>query len=124
MSEENKATKVRKIRQYSKENLLKAVDAVAQGMSLIKAAKQFGVPRTTLTSYHEDRDRKGKLGPTLTFTDDEEQLMFNWIRDMRQKGLLCKSLELLEAARWMLDTYPRQGKQKDRTLCMKTGRII
>ncbi|XP_065084372.1 uncharacterized protein LOC135706654 [Ochlerotatus camptorhynchus] len=116
MSEENKATKVRKIRQYSKENLLKAVEAVGHGMSLIKAAKQFGVPRTTLTSYHEDRDRKGKMGPTLTFTDDEEQLMVNWTRDMRQKGMLCKSSELLEAARWMLDTYPRQGKHKDRTL--------
>lgn len=108
----------RKTRQYARENLFKALEAVDQGkMSLFKAAIHFGVPRSTLSSYNEDRDRKSKTGPALTFTDDEEQTMVEWTRDMFQKGLFCKSGELLETARWFLDNYPRKGKQKAKNLC-------
>ncbi|XP_021700941.1 uncharacterized protein LOC5564837 isoform X1 [Aedes aegypti] len=112
----SKKPKKRKVRQYTRESLFKAIDAVDQGMSLFKAAATFGVPRTTLSSYYEDRNRQGKTGPTLTFTDAEEQLMVEWTRDVYQKGLFCRASELLEAARCILDDCPRTGKQKARNL--------
>lgn len=103
--------------QYTRESLVEALNAVDQGkMSLYKAAIHFGVPRTTLSTYQQDRDRKGKTGPTLTFTDAEEQLMVEWTREMYQKGLFCRANDLLEAARSILDDCPRTGKQKNRNL--------
>ncbi|XP_058447454.1 uncharacterized protein LOC131427898 [Malaya genurostris] len=109
-------SKVRRIRQYSKDDLQRALQAVDEGlMSLYQAAKQYNVPRTTLTMYNENRNRKGQMGPTLTFSSEEEQIMVLWVQDMYQKGLTLRRVDLLEAAQWILETFPREKKFKDNT---------
>ncbi|XP_058819951.1 uncharacterized protein LOC131682480 [Topomyia yanbarensis] len=108
-------SKIRRIRQYSKDDLRLAIEAIDEGyVTLYQAAKKFNVPRTTLSNYNEDRDRKGQMGPTLTFTNEEEQLMVRWAKDMHHKGLTLRRSDLLEAAQWILETYPRERKPKDK----------
>ncbi|XP_053691810.1 uncharacterized protein LOC128740297 [Sabethes cyaneus] len=100
--------KERKIRQYSKEDLQQALDAIDKNnLSIYRAARQFKVPRSTLSAYKDNRNRTGRMGPSLTFTTAEEDLMVSWILDMYRKGLIIRRPDLIEAAQWILETHPR-----------------
>lgn len=103
-----------KIRQYSRRDLKLALEALdRKELTLNKAARRFNVPRSTLTKFHENRNRNMRIGPTPTFTDQEERQMVEWVEDLRYSGMAVKRSDLLEAAQWILETYPRQTKIKD-----------
>ncbi|KAL9692140.1 hypothetical protein quinque_000152 [Culex quinquefasciatus] len=101
-----------KIRQYSRRDLKLALEALdRRELTLNKAARRYSVPRSTLAKFHEDRDRNVRIGPTPTFTAQEERQMVEWVEDLRHAGMAVKRSDLLEAAQWILETYPRQTKK-------------
>ncbi|KAL1401184.1 hypothetical protein pipiens_006815 [Culex pipiens pipiens] len=101
-----------KIRQYSRRDLKLALEALdRRELTLNKAARRYNVPRSTLAKFHENRDRNVRIGPTPTFTAQEERQMVEWVEDLRHAGMAVKRSDLLEAAQWILETYPRQTKK-------------
>lgn len=110
-------TKGTKIRQYSRRDLKLALAALdRKELSLNKAARQYNVPRSTLSTFYEDRNRNTRIGPTPTFTVREERDMVEWVKDLRYSGLAVKRTDLLEAAQWILESgSPRSTKIKDNT---------
>ncbi|XP_055594018.1 uncharacterized protein LOC129745138 isoform X2 [Uranotaenia lowii] len=104
------------LRKYKHQDMLNAVAAVDQGLSLYMAAKTFKVPRSTLTGYYENRNRSSRSGHKLTFTNEEEKSLVAFVRDLRGRGMLMRRSDLAGAARWILETYPVNGVFRQNTL--------
>lgn len=69
---------------WSKKHLLAALDAVAQGSSNRRAAKDFGVPEGTIRAYLKRKTASNsvvvqKCGAISTFTKEQEAAMSEFI---------------------------------------------
>ena len=62
-------------RKYSEQSLLDGMEAVRDGMSVRKAAKNFHIPKSTLFEYEAGKHRGGKIGRPTLFTDNEENIL-------------------------------------------------
>lgn len=79
--------KRKKILQYDLDSMKKAVEAVKRGVATQTAARQFGVPKTTL-HYHVigKYELEKPIGFKTAFTTEEEQMLVKWVLDSACKG--------------------------------------
>lgn len=111
-------SKERKIRQYSRTDLRKALKALNRGeMNVFQAAKRYSVPRSTLSRYHADPSCNSRIGPQLIFTVAEEKLMVDWAQDVHRHGIVLRRTDLLEAANCILRNLPRKTKLNNNMVC-------
>ncbi|CAK1591597.1 unnamed protein product [Parnassius mnemosyne] len=64
---------------YTEEDIVKAIEAIRNGMPKKTAAKKFGVPRPTLQFRLSSQFVKPRPGPTTVLTEDEENILVEWI---------------------------------------------
>lgn len=92
--------KVRNFFSYSEEDMSKAVQAVKNGLSRKNAAKEFGVPRTTLIrKLSGQAPLRRRMGPPTELSEAEERVLVDWILAMAKKGFPVHRLNLLESVK-------------------------
>lgn len=73
---------------WTQEQLTNAVEAMKNGLSSYKAAKQFGVPRRTLRRLStDDSASKGKLGKKPVLSDPDEKELVRRIHRLADVGM-------------------------------------
>lgn len=82
---------------YTEEHLQQAIKAVQEnGSSKKKAAKQFGVPRSTLVrKLSGNVSLERKMGPSTELSKMEEEVLVKWILAMARKGFPVHKRNLL-----------------------------
>lgn len=103
---------IKKRRQYNSDNLLAAFNAVKDSsISVNAAAKQFGVPLTTLRDRVDGRISMGvtRTGPPLLMEKDEEAEIVHFLQTMAKYGYRYTRQELSEIA---TDQAVEKGKRK------------
>ena len=73
-------------RGYEEEDLEEAVRAVKEGLSVRKAAEQFGVPRQTILDHVHDDEIFKNIGRPTVLTEEEETLLMEYIDLMAKWG--------------------------------------
>lgn len=80
MSENNKPRKQRKSKEYSLEQLKTAIEKVKNGeLSSYRAAKQYGIARSTIENHVRQKVAGFKCGRPAFFNQEQEQLMLDYI---------------------------------------------
>ena len=91
-----------------------ALRQVREGMSQKRAAKLYGVPRTTLNDKIRGvAPEVGKSGPATVLNTNEETLLANHIKNMAMAGLPMTRKDLLTEVKRLLDEDERVTKFKD-----------
>ncbi|KAJ8891522.1 hypothetical protein PR048_004050 [Dryococelus australis] len=70
---------------YKKESLEVAVVAVHTVENIKTAARNFGVPRSTLQLYLKGQS-KSSFGTKPILSNDEERRLVDWLLDLSKKG--------------------------------------
>ena len=85
-------------KQYSEDNLVKALDAVENGLSLKKASETFKVPRMTLSDkFHCKTPIGARSGPKTIFTNEEETIIVSWMLEVAKCGFPVTKTQLLDS---------------------------
>jgi len=102
----SKARKICKEKNYSEECIDKALNAIKNGISLRKAAKTFGVPKSTL--YVKKKNKcpvHANKGPATVLTKNEENLICEWIFECSSRGFPVTKDQLLNTVqKFVIDT--------------------
>lgn len=73
-------------RSWDMEQMTLAKDAVAQGVSVKRASRTFGIPRITLLDHVRGKVTKSKLGPRETiFTPNQEAQLVTHLLDLESR---------------------------------------
>lgn len=92
---ENKGNRREERKKYDLENLKKALHAVKSGMSKKQAAREYQVPRSTIQFRLNNPDKiNPRPGPTTVLTDEEENVLVNWIIQSSKKGFLRRKEDI------------------------------
>ncbi|KAH9639510.1 hypothetical protein HF086_004336 [Spodoptera exigua] len=84
---ENKGNRREERKKCDLENLKKALHAVKSGMSKKQAAREYQVPRSTIQFRLNNPDKiNPRPGLTTVLTDEEENVLVNWIIQSSKKG--------------------------------------
>ncbi|KAI4463240.1 tc5 transposase dna-binding domain [Holotrichia oblita] len=106
--------KLKYSKQYSEENLQKALQAVNGGMSKIKASELYNVPRSTIQFRLSNKfSNKTSHGPSPYLTEVEEDVLVKWIIESQQKGFPRRKDDLQEAVKEFFDKTGRDNPFKD-----------
>ena len=98
---------------WSFEDLTSAMDAVRNGnISIRQAAITYGIPRGTL---HDKLTGRRQLEPTPStqLTEEEEQQIVQWLKDMSANGFGRNKTDLLRTVKSYLDYNNRVTMWKD-----------
>ena len=97
--------------QYDSKIMGLALSQVKSGMSIQKAAKLYGVPRSTLgDKVRGVVPEVGKSGPGTVLTSWEEDMLVNHIKAMAAVGLPLTKKDLLHEVKRLLDEDNRETK--------------
>ncbi|KAI4460717.1 homeobox-like domain superfamily [Holotrichia oblita] len=115
MPPKKKEQKQRYFFQYNEENLENAIKAVREnGTSKKLAARQFGIPRSTLIrKLAENVPLYRKMGPQTVLSTIEKQLLENWILAMARKGFPVHKNNLLLTVQTIIKEAGRDTCFKD-----------
>ncbi|KAF9417166.1 hypothetical protein HW555_005677 [Spodoptera exigua] len=80
---------------YTEEDIVKAIEAVRNGMPKKTASTKFGVPRPTLQFRLSSQYVKSRPGPTTILTEDEEKIIVEWIITCSRKGFPRRKEDIL-----------------------------
>ena len=105
-----KCKSLRKIRKnYSRSQVEDALADIATGMSTKKAAAKWGVPRTTLTDLKKGTyGPDSRPGPSPVLTEDEENLLCEWITELSRRGIPLNRDCLLDSVQKILNDLPER----------------
>ncbi|KAK9720975.1 CENP-B N-terminal DNA-binding domain [Popillia japonica] len=67
---------------YNEEELAKAIEAINNGMPKKQAAEKFKIPRQTLQYRLSEKFKKPTHGPATYLTQQEENLLEQWILEI------------------------------------------
>ena len=99
---------------YTQEEVYKAVDAVHAGTSLRKASQQFHIPRSTLhIKLNEMVPIEVAKGPATYLTFKEELLLIEWILYCSDHGFPVTKAFLLERVQKLVEKLERKTPFKD-----------
>jgi hypothetical protein len=98
---------------YSEEQLKKAVQAVNNGMSKKKASATFGVPRSTIQFRINNPPAKNRHGPPPILTPAEEDSLKQWIFESCKRGFPRRMEDVQCSVKQFLDESPRENPFKD-----------
>ncbi|XP_062711732.1 uncharacterized protein LOC134289617 [Aedes albopictus] len=80
-------------------------------MSIKKAAKYFGIPRSTIRSRLSQKNQdQVRAGPDTSLTHKEEMELEEWIFDMQNRGYPVTKNWLLDSVKQFLDTNNRETR--------------
>lgn len=80
-------------------------------MSIRKAAKHFGIPRSTIRSRVSSKNQDQiRAGPDTTLLTEEENEIEAWIFDMQARGYPITKNWLLDSIQQYLDTIHRKNR--------------
>ena len=103
-----------KRKQYDRQQAIKALNDISLGMSTRKAAKKWGIPRTTLNGIKNGRyNVASKPGPAPVLTADEEQLLCDWLVEMCGRGIPINQNCLKDTVENILNDDKRQTPFKN-----------
>ncbi|KAH3863016.1 hypothetical protein DPMN_025992 [Dreissena polymorpha] len=84
------------LRKWSTENMISAFNAVKGGMSVVSAAKKFGVPKMTLSDRISGKVAlDAKIGVDTALTTDEEAALVSYIGYMANRGFPLSIQQLI-----------------------------
>lgn len=91
-----------------------AVEAMKAGSSAKAAARQYGVPRTTLTDKFKGKSpRSRRMGPSPVLTDIEELEVVQWIMNMNSAGFPVTRNLIVETVSKLIIELGRPNTFKD-----------
>ncbi|KAJ8885602.1 hypothetical protein PR048_011800 [Dryococelus australis] len=86
-----------KILKYEESQMKEVLQAVKNGMALAEASRTFNVLRTTLTYKFSGRyPEKRKMGPATYISEENEEMLINWITESQKKGFPISCIQLSE----------------------------
>lgn len=97
---------------YKDEDMQKAIKAVQEnGLSKKLAARQFGVPRSTLIrKLSGQAPLLRKMGPSTELSKTEEDILVKWILVMAKKGFPIHKNNLIISVKKILEESGRETK--------------
>lgn len=96
------------VAKYSNDQLLKAIEAVKNGLTQFAAAKMYGVPRSTLHNKISGKSLVGKKsGPGTVLSTKEEQCIEKWVICLAERGFPVVKRQLLRSIQLYLNTNKR-----------------
>jgi hypothetical protein len=99
-----------KRKQYTPEQARNALRDIAGGMSTKKASKVWGVPRTTLIDLRHMRySVESKPGPSTVLSEQEEQLLCEWMIELCRRGIPINKNCLLDTVLKILEEDGRNN---------------
>lgn len=110
------STKGTKLFQYDPSRMSDAIEAARKGMAKSKAARMYGVPRTTLVQKLKGRGKppqKQKVGPVGVFSEDEEAELEKWLYRMAETGFPVTMDQLLDNVRDLITNLNRKTPFKE-----------
>lgn len=111
MSKERRKYKIHK---YSNDDLEKGLEAVRGGISIGKAAKEFGIPKSTLHAKTTGKVPEiAKKGPPTVLTSEEENRLKKWILDKARLGFPMHPDKVKNAVQRVLKQVPRKNRFTD-----------
>lgn len=85
------------MKKYSEKDMENAIAAVKSGSPIATAAKQFKIPRMTLSDKC-----KGKMGPSSVLSETEELNLVKWICHLGSRGFPVTSCQLLDSVQMLI----------------------
>lgn len=96
-------------RKYSSEDVYNALKEVDEGASIAASARKFGVPRSTLSEKRSGRHPiECRMGPETVLTQDEENLLEEWIFYVSDVGFPVSKRQLLDSVQMILNKSKRK----------------
>ena len=94
-----------KYRRYTNDDLMRAVEAVRKGASKNRAAKDFGVPITTIKDRIAGRIslKTTTSGPQPVLSNEEEKVLVKWILDMGNAAFPVTALKIRLEVKKIID---------------------
>ncbi|XP_073957399.1 uncharacterized protein [Choristoneura fumiferana] len=93
---------------YTPDQLEKAVEAVKNGEKVAVAAKRFGVPRITLHDKISGRTTMGcAMGPSTVLTKEEEDILEKWILALSERHIPLTKDSLLDSVQKIINDQNR-----------------
>ncbi|XP_045610520.1 uncharacterized protein [Procambarus clarkii] len=100
-----------KYSQYDKKTLQEALEAVCEGkMSQRQAAREYGVPLTTLHDRLTSRNNKASIVKVSLFTSQQETHIVNCFKQWTEAGFLRTRSDVQEVTHKLLRKHRAQGK--------------
>jgi hypothetical protein len=98
---------------YNDDNLMKAVSAVKKKqLTVSKAAREFNIPRTTISDHVKNPDIRTKKGPVKQLTREETDGLVNYVLYMAGQGfpltrrmVRCYVQEIIKRSGMLFQTY-------------------
>ncbi|XP_020297300.1 uncharacterized protein LOC109861874 [Pseudomyrmex gracilis] len=103
---------------YSKENVELALTAINSGMKIAVAASKFGIPRSTLVSKKYKKYSEGKPGPATILTEEEEDVLVQWLFHCSKKGFPLTKTNLIDS----VQLFVKKLNQKNSFMDNRLGR--
>lgn len=95
-------------KKYEEEDIAKALQAIAGGLSERKASEQFRIPRSTLQfRSSQNFNNKTTPGPAPVLSYEEENLIKEWIKTSQSKGFPLIIEDIQVSVKQFLDENPR-----------------
>lgn len=93
---------------YTEADVVRAIEAVRNGLPQRQAERDYNVPRGTLQFRMGDKFRnKTSLGPSPVLSNDEENCLKDWIAECQNKGFPVRIEDIMESVKGFLDANPR-----------------
>lgn len=109
---QKRSIKKRKFYTYSQDSLKEALREIREnGLPIREASKRFGVPRTTIQNRIHGRikDIARKTDPEPFLTNEGEQKIVHWIKNMPKCGFPLKKSDLMETVTKILKDSKKES---------------
>lgn len=88
-------------------------DILNNGLSKKAASRKYGIPRSTLQFRLSQKFSKSTFGPRPILSNDEEQILVDWVFHSAKKGFPRRKEDLQISVKCFLDEKPRDNPFKD-----------
>lgn len=96
-------------RKYSNEDVVNALKEVDHGATIAASARKFGIPRSTLSEKRSGKHPIDcRMGPDTVLTQDEENLLEEWIFHVSDAGFPVTKHQLLDSVQRILNKSKRK----------------
>lgn len=101
-------------KEYTEEDIVKALEAIENGMAQREASKLYRIPRATLQFRSSNKfNNKVSFGPNPILTSEEEAVLERWILTSHKKGFPRRMEDIQASVKYFLDATPRENPFQD-----------
>lgn len=102
-------------KQYTEDDVQKALQAIQNGMGKKTASNKFNIPRATLQFRLSNLFVKTRPGPDTVLSNPEETEIVKWIITASRKGFPRRKEDVIKSVKLFLDEHPRTNSFVDNT---------